>query len=157
MRSGNELAWVSSPVFSEDVQKLPHIVYNARIDFLQPTNQASMNESEAVCYARCRRLVEKRSPLGRPGLFPATIEIPKFSAGFGGSEGQKDAEGDEAARTPPRNALSRGPGGPVCCCKPLRILAIKRATPGALQPGVLRELVGRQTRDLSLTSPNATV
>ncbi len=39
---------------------------------------------------------------------------------------------------------------------PLRILAIKRATPGALWPGISRELVGRSFRDREGSSPKAT-
>jgi hypothetical protein len=41
--------------------------------------------------------------------------------------------------------------------KPLRVPALKQTTPGALWPGVSRELGGRQTRDRSLISPNVTV
>jgi YD repeat-containing protein len=41
--------------------------------------------------------------------------------------------------------------------KPLLILALKQATPGALWPGVSCELDGRQTRDRSLTSPIETL
>jgi len=69
--------------------------------------------------------------------------------------GQKDARNGGTDRERPEIALSGRPARSGCSRKPLPILAIKRATPGALLPGVSRELVGRQTRDRSLISPTA--
>jgi hypothetical protein len=67
--------------------------------------------------------------------------------------GQKHAPDSGPAREDTGNALSGRQLQLGCSRKPLRTLAIKRATPGALALGVSRELVGRQTRDRSLISP----
>jgi hypothetical protein len=63
------------------------------------------------------------------------------------------ARNNEPSRERRENALSRRLTRSGGCRDPLPILAIKRATPGALWPGVSRKLVGRQFRDRSLISP----
>ena len=62
--------------------------------------------------------------------------------------------GPTAAR--PGDALSGCSARAACGRKPLRMLVIERQAPGSLRAGVLRELVGRRTRDRSLTSPSRT-
>ena len=51
------------------------------------------------------------------------------------------------------NVLSGGRGRPTRCRKPLRILAIKRESPGGLWPGGSREPGGRSFRDREGTQP----